>query len=237
MQYHVYTRSYQGSGSCRSLSNLTGRVCWSEVAGQWTYAQPFTGTAMAHPISTQRSQIPTAPTYPTVLERERIVCDGAFRARRGATLNCEQTAREFYKEIEFQIITLTNPDTVTSGLATLDEATTFVYPPGLVTEGVTALGANTASLFGLNGYPIGIENKFLYKAIDSDLLLFTGDPQFTEFNFTTAQLKTTESVQLSLYRRNATPLGSCRSAVNPSGDVCWTEIAEQWVYGQPVLGN
>ena len=237
VQYQVYTRSHGGSGPCRSLSHLAGRVCWSQVAAEWVYAQPFSGTSLPHSTSPVRSQIPAAASYPVALEPERIICDGAFRARPGDPRSCEQTAREFYKEIEFQVLTLTDPSTVTSGLAALNAATTFVYPTGLVTEGLTALGVYTPSLFGVNWFPVGLENKFLYKALDPDTVLFFGDPAFTMFNFATGELRTTESVQLSLYRRNSTSLGNCRSAVNPTGDVCWTEIAEQWVYGQPVRGG
>lgn len=237
VQYHVYTRKHGGEGTCRSLFNLLGKVCWSDVTAEWVYRQAATGNSTPHAVSAVRSQIPTSPTYPAVLESNRVVCDGSFRHRPGETRSCDDTIREFYKEIQFQILTLTNPDTVTSGLATLNEATTFVYPTGLVTEGVTALGMNAALLFGANSAPVGIENKFLYKAIDADTVLFIGDPQFTMFNFVTFQVRLLESVQVSLYRRNATPLGNCRSAANPTGDVCWTEIAEQWVYGQPMLGN
>lgn len=237
VQYHVYTRQRGGQGTCRSLFNLLGKVCWSEVAGEWAYKQPFSGTSSPHPTSSTRSQIPAATTYPVALEPERIVCDGAFRSRGGDLLNCEQTAREFYKEIQFQTLALTNPDTVTSGLAALNEATTFVYPTGLVTEGVSALATYTSSLFGQNSFPVAIENKYLYKAIDSDTVLFIGDPTGTMLNFVTGQTRPLESVQISVYRRNSTPLGNCRSATNLTGDVCWTELAEQWVYGQPMLGR
>ena len=133
--------------------------------------------------------------------------------------------------------TLLDPSTVASGVATANEATTFEYPTGLVTESLMALAANTANLFGANSFPVGIENKFLYKPIDADTVLFIGDPMFTMFNFVTGQPRLVESVQLSVYRRNSTPLGNCRSATNMTGDVCWTELAEMWVYGQPVLGN
>ena len=129
------------------------------------------------------------------------------------------------------------PKPVGSGLATLNAATTFVYPTGLVTEGITALGDYSPSLFGEGFFPVGIQNKFLYKAIDAETVLFIGAPAFTMFDFVNGGLRITESVQLSLYRRNATSLGNCRSATNPTGDVCWSEIAEQWVYGQPVLGG
>ena len=238
VQFQVYTRSPAGGGGpCRSLSRLNGKVCWSEVAAEWTYTQPFSGTSTPHPTSTVRSQIPTGEGYPVTLEPERIICDGAFRARPGDALSCEQTAREFYKEIEFQILTLTDPSTVGSGLATLNAATTFVYPTGLVTEGIKALGDYSPSLFGDGFFPVGIQNKFLYKAIDAETVLFIGAPAFTMFDFVNGGLRITESVQLSLYRRNATSLGNCRSATNPTGDVCWSEIAEQWVYGQPVLGG
>ena len=237
VQYHVYTRKHGGEGTCRSLFNLLGKVCWTDVTGEWVYRQAATGNSTAHPVSTARAQIPTAPTYPAALESNRIVCDGSFRRRHGESRTCEDTVREFYKELQFQILTLTNPDTVGSGLATLNEATTFVYPTGLVTEGISALAVYAPLLFGENSAPVGIENKFLYKAIDADTILFIGDPTFTMFNFATGELRSVESVQVSLYRRNATPLGNCRSAANPAGDVCWTEIAEQWVYGQPVRGG
>lgn len=237
VQFQIYTRSHGGAGPCRSLSHLTGKVCWSQVAAEWAYTRPFSGTSVPHPTSTVRSQIPTTETYPLVLEPGRIICDGAFRARPGDALNCEQAAREFYKEIQFQILTLTDPSTVGSGLATLNAATTFVYPTGLVTEGITALGVYTPSLFGEGFFPVGIQNKFMYKAIDSETVLFIGAPAFTMFDFVNGVVRTTESVQLSLYRRNATSLGNCRSASNPAGEVCWNEVAEQWVYGQPVLGG
>ena len=236
VQFQVYTRSHGLGGPCRSLAHLAGKVCWSQVAAEWTYTRPFSGTSVPHPISTVRSQIPTAASYPVVLEPERIICDGAFRARPGDTLNCEQAAREFYKEIEFQILTLSDPS-IGSGLAALNEATTFVYPTGLVTEGLTALGVYTPSLFGEGFFPVGVQNKFLYKAIDADTVLFIGAPAFTMFDFVNGTVRTTESIQMSLYRRNATSLGNCRSASNPTGDVCWNEVAEQWVYGQPVLGG
>lgn len=237
VQFQVYTRSPGGGGRCRSLAHLTGKVCWSQVAAEWAYTRPFGGISIPHPTSTVRSHIPTSASYPAVLEPERIVCDGAFRARPGDALNCEQLAREFYKEIQFQILTLTDPSTVGSGLATLNAATTFVYPTGLVTEGITALGVYTPSLFGEGFFPVGLQNKFLYKAIDSETVLFIGSPVFTMFNFTDGTVRTTESIQMSLYRRNATSLGNCRSASNLTGDVCWNEVAEQWVYGQPVLGG
>ena len=68
-------------------------------------------------------------------------------------------------------------------------------------------------------------------------MLFIGDPMFTMQNLVTGETKLVESVQVSVYRRNGTPLGNCRSAANPSGDVCWSELAEQWVYGQPLIGD
>jgi len=234
VQYRVYTRRHRGEGSCRSLSKLSGQLCWGEAAGQWTYKRPFSGMSSPHAISTTRSQIPVSASYPAELEPGRSVCDGSYRQRKGDVLTCEQAAREFYKEIQFQIVTLTNPNTVSSGLAALNEATTFVYPTGLVTESVAALGANIGNLFGENTLPIGIENKFIYKPIDSETVLFIGDPMFTMLNLVTGQTKQVESVQLSIYRRNSTPLGNCRSEANPEGDVCWTELAEQWVYGQPL---
>lgn len=237
VQYHVYTRRHKGEGSCRSLSKLSGKICWAEVAGEWAYRRPFTGTSYPHPISTVRPQIPTSPTYPLQLEPQRIICDGSFEQLKGNALNCDQVVREFYKEIQFQILTLTNPDTITSGLAALNEQTTFVYPTGLVTEGLLALLANAPSLFGANSVTAAIENKFFYKGLDSDTVLFIGDPMFTMLNVVTNETRPVESVQVSVYRRNKTPLGNCRSATNINGEVCWTEVAEQWVYGQPMLGD
>jgi hypothetical protein len=237
VQYHVYTRRHKGEGSCRSLSDPSGKVCWGEVAGQWSYRRPFTGTSHPHPVSSVRAQIPTAASYPLELEPQRILCDASFQQLHGNALGCEQVIREFYKEIQYQVLTLTNTNTHTSGLAALNEATTFVYPTGLVTEGLTALLSNLGNLFGASTAPVAIENKFLYKAIDSDTVLFIGDPMFTLMNFATSETKLVESVQVSVYRRNSTPLGNCRSATNMEGDVCWTELAEQWVYGQPLLGN
>ncbi|MFO0576411.1 MAG: hypothetical protein U1A78_20595 [Polyangia bacterium] len=237
VQYHVYSRRHKGEGSCRSLADRSGKVCWGEVAGQWVYRRPFTGTSQPHPISSARSQIPESASYPLTLEPQRIVCDGSFQRLRGSGLTCEEVVREFYKEIEYQVLALTDPNTTSSGLAALNQATTFVYPTGLVTEGLTALLGNLGNLFGENYVPVGIQNKFLYKGIDSDTVLFIGDPMFTMRNLATGGTKQVESVQVSVYRRNGTPLGNCRSATNPTGDVCWNELAEQWVYGQPLLGN
>lgn len=237
VQYHVYSRRHKGEGSCRSLSNPSGKVCWGEVAGEWVYRRPFTGTSQPHPISSVRPQIPESPSYPLELEPQRIVCDGSFQKLHGNALSCEEVVREFYKEIQYQVLALTDPNTTSSGLAALNEATTFVYPTGLVTEGLTALLGNLGNLFGENYVPVGIQNKFFYKGIDSDTVLFIGDPMFTMRNLATSETKLVESVQVSVYRRNGTQLGNCRSAVNLSGDVCWNELAEQWVYGQPLLGN
>lgn len=236
VQYHVYTRSHRSELLCRSLVTPLGHVCWTEAAGQFAYERPW-GDSVPHAVSTTRQQIPVATAYPTTLEPSRILCDSSFRSRPGATQTCEQAAREFYKEIEFQTIALTNPDTATSGLAALTEATTFVYPTGLVTEGLTALGANLGNLFGADSAPVNIQNKFLYKPVDADTVLFIGAPMFTLQNYVTSTTRQVESVQVSVYRRNATPLGNCRSATNVNGDVCWTELAEQWVYGQPLLGE
>lgn len=237
VQYHVYVRQHKGEGSCRSLAKPSGKVCWSEVTGQWAYKQPFSGSSIPHAISSVRSQIPESTSFPSVLESSRIVCDGSFRARRGDALNCEQLAREFYKEVEYQVLTILNPSTVGSGLASVNDATTFVYPPGLVTEGLMGLLATLPQLFGENTLPVGVQNKFIYKPIDSETILFIGDPMFTMLNLVTGATKQLESVQVSVYRRNETPLANCRSLTNQTGDVCWSEIAEQWVYGQPMLGE
>lgn len=243
VQFSVYTR--RGSAACRSLASPWGAVCWSEVSEVLSYAQPFGGTSSPHAHNVG-SQIPTSPTHPATLETGRIVCDGAFRSHEYAEdaghpdMNCPQVAREFYKEIDFQLATLTDPTRAADGLEALDEATTFVYPTGLCTEGISELGANLGNLFGDGWAPTGIENKFLYKPIDERTVLFIGDPIFT-FTYLVpgpsyGTTKTIESVQTSVYRRNDTPLGNCRSSTNPDGDVCWTELGEQWVYGQSVLG-
>lgn len=81
--------------------------------------------------------------------------------------------------VQFSVYTRSGDAACRSLASPLDDATTFVYPTGLCTEGIVALGASTGNLFGDGWAPTGIESKFFYKPIDERTVLFIGGPIFT----------------------------------------------------------
>ncbi|WP_460363874.1 hypothetical protein [Actinocorallia lasiicapitis] len=198
------------------------------------------------PMAGARAEVketPASAVYPEELESERILCEQyvpnslyAVPDEPNASwqAECVQVAREFYNEIKFQVAALTDPALALKAFEVNRPGTTFLLPDGTYTKGREDLLAVAPSLLGGTEEILALENKFLYKPIDRNTVIFLGDPKFT---FDRSLEPVVHSVQTSVYRRlNYLPNALCRSRLHPNLSLCWAELTEQWVYAKPLLG-
>lgn len=187
----------------------------------------FAQAALATPF------LRTGVTYPTTLEDERIICSKNNGVDSLSTAECREVARDFYREIYFQV----NNFTPTGAFEVIRPTSIELFPDGSgFTKGIFEAGASFGALLGGNFITLSIENAFGYQPIDRDTVVFIGAPLFTVSNGTPNQAAYIHNVQMSVYRRIAGTVNdpNCRSGENIGGNLCWALMSELWSYQMPL---
>lgn len=190
-------------------------------------------TSFVQPAQAAAPFLRTGVSYPETLEDERIVCSPILRAPSLSLSDCKKVARDFYREIYFQVHNFTP----TGAFDVIRPTSIELLTDGSgFSKGLFEAIPGYIQLTGGYANNISIENAFAYQPIDMDTIAFFGAPLFTNYSTSPDQKGYIQNVQLSIYRRIKGGLNdpSCRSAQNLTGDTCWGIMAELWSYQVPL---
>ncbi len=190
-------------------------------------AVSLTQTASATPF------LRTGTFYPDVLEDERIVCSNQNTVGALPVSQCREVARDFYRELYFQVKNFTP----TAAFEVIQPTSIeFLTDGSGFTKGLFEAIPGYVGLTGGNPFNISIENAFIYQPLDDKHVVFFGAPLFTNFGISPDQKAYITNIQMTLYRRIHGDAfdPTCRSAQNPGGNLCWAIMAELWAYRSPL---